>query len=156
MPLVDQAHSLETAGPGISATHSISMSAPIGSFATPTHVRAGIIAGVKNFDVHRRVQRQFQLGSRIKHTTHLNVHLIHGLKVALHIGQVDVSFNDMIEPRTRSLQDDREVIERCALPSTINCISNVLARGDSTRTVCAFTPPSTILKSFVQPIFPET
>ena len=41
--------SLATAAdPGISAMHSISTSAPIGRAATPIHVLAGIISGLKN------------------------------------------------------------------------------------------------------------
>jgi hypothetical protein len=84
---------------------------------------------------------------------HLRVGLVHGSKIALEVREKDVNFEDVCETRAGRLENDLEVLERCALQADIALDKEI---GHAwIRTVWACTPPSTIFASRVIPRLPE-
>lgn len=90
--------------------HSISMAAPSGSTATPTHVREWGCFG-KNCIIGTS-PCQPRTRSPLYGMTHRAVHLVHRCKVLLQVGQEDVHLEDVVRVRPRRLEDLRHVLQR--------------------------------------------
>lgn len=97
---------------GISALHSISKSAPIGSAATPMHVRAGILSLSKNYHWIIKFEPVIQL---YLYDKYLCIDLIHGSKIPSHVGQVDIGFDNGIQTGSSCLQNNCNVFQSCPL-----------------------------------------